>query len=303
MLEKMPKILYHIYMKASSNQLNNHNAQNGGMLYSFLVVCVFFISLIYSLIPESWGIKSVIVGYCLGPIAVLLAIVLLRVKVKNSLIAPLFPIKSNLWVIVSTALIFVGLTFGLANLNVYFASWLESLGVSVSEPSMPEFSPLNLALIIITACVLPAFFEELAFRGIIVNSLKGTGAVFTAIASGLAFALFHMSPTQTLYQFACGVVYALIVVCGGSFIHTFVIHLLNNLFVILNYYFFAIQTSVPLTIIGALCLAGGIALLLIKNKPEKTEKSLAKGERISFVLSAFVGIAIAIAFWVQGLLL
>lgn len=300
----MPKILYHIYMKGNNKkQLNTFNAQNGGMLYSFLIVCVFFTSLIFSLVSEKLGSARVVLGYCLGPISIVLALILVKTKTKNSPISPLFPVKFALKPTLATALIFIGLTFGLSNLNVYFAKWLESLGVTISEPQMPEGTPVNVILIIVTACLLPAVMEETIFRGAIVNSLKSTGAIFTALISGLVFALYHMSPTQTIYQFLCGAIYTLIIIFGGNFIHTVIIHFLNNLFVVLNHYYFGIETTPLLTVLGLLCLGVGIALLVIKNSPKKPDKTLAKEERKGFLISAFVGIAITLVFWIEGLFL
>ena len=151
--------------------------------------------------------------------------------------------------------------------------------------------------------MLPAFFEELAFRGVIVKSLSGTGKVFAILFGGFVFALFHMSPVQTLYQFACGAVYTLIILYGGNFILTFIIHFLNNLFVILNHYYFGIETTVWLTVVGLVCLGGGIALLILKGSPVSCDKTKSKGDIKAFIITSLVGIALALFIWIQGLIL
>ncbi|MBR6737362.1 MAG: CPBP family intramembrane metalloprotease [Clostridia bacterium] len=278
-------------------------AQNGGMLYSLMVVCVFFTSVIYSAVCALTGSSNVLVSYLLGPVSILVAVILLGLKVKNNPISPLLPLKLKLYPTLGTLLVFIGLTFGLSGLNEYFALWLKSLGVTVSPPSIPELSPLNLALTIIFVCLLPAFFEELAFRGIMQNYLKQSGTWFSILISGLLFSLFHMSPTQTLYQFACGVVYALIIVCGGNFLNTFIIHFLNNLFVILNYYYFGLETTLVSTVIGLAFLVAGIILLIKTRQKTEIDTRLIKYERTGFILNALVGVGVALTFWLQGLFL
>ena len=289
--------------KADKKQINMPIAQSGGILYSSVIVCAFFCSVFYTLIKNKLGFDNVIIDYVVGPIAILIAILVTSLRFKSCPFKPLMPIKFRLYPSLATILIFLGLTFGLSNLNGYFASWLQSLGVTITEPPVPELNAKNLVLIILTACLLPAIFEEFAFRGIIVNSLKNTGTVFAVIMGGLIFALFHMSPVQTLYQFACGAIYTLIIIYGGNFVLTFIIHFLNNLFVILNHYYFGIETTVLTTVLGLVALGGGIALLILKGKKEEPDKSIVKGERKAFVISSIIGFAIALIVWVQGLFL
>ena len=106
----------------------------------------------------------------------------------------------------------------------------ENMFVSftLSEIVLPEKSILNVVLVVLFVCITPAFFEEIAFRGIILGGLKNGGKIFAILVSGAVFSLFHMSPLQTVYQFIVVVLYAFIVLNGGDYSLTFISHFFNN---------------------------------------------------------------------------
>jgi uncharacterized membrane protein YidH (DUF202 family) len=193
-----------------------------------------------------------------------------------------------------------GMIFGLSELNNYFVTFLENLGFSLSEVTLPEMTFLNVTLVIIFVCVLPAFFEEIAFRGIILGGLKNGGKIFAILVSGAIFSLFHMSPLQTVYQFIVGVLYALIVLNGGDYTLTFISHFINNLFIVLNYYFIGFYPTgivkIILTIVGVISLALGV-LLILKNdkKYEKTESIK------NFISGVPIGVIVCVFIWIAGL--
>jgi membrane protease YdiL (CAAX protease family) len=190
--------------------------------------------------------------------------------------------------------------FGLSELNNLLVEFLTKLGFTVSEVTLPPKTPLNVCLIIIFVCVVPAVMEEVFFRGLIINGLYKTGSVFACLMSGLLFSLFHMSPAQTIYQFIVGVIYALIVLHGGNYILTIISHLFNNLFIVLNYYFFNFypvgELKVVLTILGLICLALGL-FFVYSNKKEIP----ALEKKSNFFKSIPFGIIFCVVMWVIGL--
>ena len=158
--------------------------------------------------------------------------------------------KSNAILIwVATLLITFGVMFALSEVNNYLVEFFKSIGLSVPEVKVPTKTPLNVILTIFFVCLLPAVIEEMLFRGILTYSLSKRGEVFAVIFSGLMFSLFHMSPAQTIYQFIFGALFALIALRSDSILPVVVSHFINNLFIILNHYFFNLVFDGALKII------------------------------------------------------
>lgn len=80
----------------------------------------------------------------------------------------------------------------------------------------------------LTAAVVPAFVEELLFRGVIMSRLLRFGKYPAIFISAVLFGLMHQSPAQILYTTAAGILIGWAVVECGSVWVGIVIHLLNN---------------------------------------------------------------------------
>ena len=297
------------------NIATNFPSQDGGFLYTFIIVSVLFVSIIFSAIlsvvlasnPNFIGEDVyIIISYFLGPVALFFAIGVLRYKTKKPIIKPIFAKKIDKKALIATVFIALGLMFGLSELNVIFVDLLKSINLTVKEPSLPTNSTINIILIIVSACVLPAILEEVAFRGIILNSLSRTGVVFAVIISGVLFSLFHMSPAQTIYQFLVGAIYSLIVIYGGNVIFVIIAHFINNLYVVLNYYYFNFTLQggplIAITILGVISLLFGIFILVYNRKPINVAPEERKQNRLNFLLCALIGLVATIVIWLQGLI-
>lgn len=296
------------------NDIINLSASDGGVLYSFAVLTVLLVTIIFSTVMVSVAVTNpkvmesdavIILNYLSGPIAVLLAIGILRLKRKAEIFSALDIKSFDKISVISTILIFLGLTFGLSEVNAVFVSWLEKLGLTVSAPTLPEKTIGGIIASVVCVCIIPAVIEETLFRGLILSGLKKSGTMFAVIFSGVIFALFHMNPAQTVYQFIVGSVYALIILYGKNLILTVSMHFINNLYIVLNYYFWGFSFSgaaqIIVTVIGILCLIGGVALLVLKgNKPE-CESEDKKGERIKFTFGALFGIVATAITWIVTL--
>ena len=300
--------------KNESNEIKNLSAGDSGVLYSFAVISVLLVSIIFStvMVMLSRGNESVfksdaviIINFILGPIAILLAIGVLRLRRKAPIIEALDVKSFDKYSLLATAMIFLGLTFGLAEVNNLFVGFLQKIGLSVSAPSLPKLTFGGVFASVLFVCIVPAVVEETLFRGLILSGLKSTGTVFAVILSGVLFSLFHMSPAQTIYQFIVGAVYALVILYGKNILNTIGMHLLNNLYIVLNYYFWGFTLSGILkpiiTIIGILLLVGGIVLLVLKGeKPQKRQGE--KESRVNFILGAILGVIASVAMWISALI-
>jgi len=77
--------------------------------------------------------------------------------------------------------------------------------------------------------LLPAIFEELAFRGFMLAGLRRRFPVWTAIfISSFLFALYHMNVFQALPTFILGIVLGMLRVRSGSVFPGMLFHLLYN---------------------------------------------------------------------------
>lgn len=202
----------------------------------------------------------------------------------------------------------VGMFCGLSSVNTAFIEMLtEKFGYVYTETTLPSFSVVNFILTVITVCVIPAIFEELFFRGILLKSLSGSGMIASSIISGVYFSLFHMNPSQTPYQFIVGVLFGLSAYSSGSVKPTCLAHFLNNfIIVVLNYAcpsfggFSGIALAIT-EIIGVLCLV--IFIFFVVKEKHREQKSAYPFDFKTFFLYSAIGLAACVAMWIAGLAL
>lgn len=110
---------------------------------------------------------------------------------------------------------------------------LVSGGYQLSSLSLPLDHFGWYVLSIIVLALLPAIFEELIFRGIILNGLvKSLGEVGAIFMSALLFSLMHASLQQLLYTFILGIILGWIATRTGSTFSSMIVHFLNNAIVV-----------------------------------------------------------------------
>lgn len=296
---------------ARKNYIKNTLApEESGVLYSFAVVSVLLCSIIFSMIITSISGNDnnsdvvIILNFLLGPIAIALAIGVLRLKKKSALLTSLPFDRVSVVSVMSTVLIGLGLMFGLSELNNLFVTALQKIGLTVSSPTLPSKSVGGVIASVIFVCVLPAVFEEVLFRGLILSGLQKTGTVFAVILSGVLFSIFHMNPAQTIFQFIVGGVYALVIIYGKNILLTVSMHFVNNLYIVLNYYFWDINlvggAKIAVTIIGVIALVVGVFLLIYKGEKPSEEKEI-KDNRAKFILGGVIGIIASLVTWISVL--
>ena len=197
-----------------------------------------------------------------------------------------------------------GVLFSLSELNEYFVRLLELIGYKRSESFLPSLDGWNLLPAILVIAVLPAIFEETLFRGILTGGMNagGWGTVPAVLISGALFSLFHTNPEQTIYQFVCGVCFALIALRAGSILPSMVSHFANNaVILILTACGYAEFTDLPravylsLVIVSAVCLAGAVLFLILFDKKKNVKGGVKEGKK--FFWMAAVGIAVCAVEW------
>lgn len=123
----------------------------------------------------------------------------------------------------------VFLIFCMTPLNNWLMDGIEAMGFKRPDVELED----NLAGLLIVACLLPCFTEEMVFRGTVAQSLEGNKNKLAALAiSGALFSVFHANPAQTVHQFVLGAFMTLLVYRSGSLWTSIIVHFFNNALVV-----------------------------------------------------------------------
>ena len=197
----------------------------------------------------------------------------------------------------------VGL-FSLSQLNVVFLGWLKKFGYEDTPIQIPSRDGFGFVGVLISIALLPAVFEELIFRGLLLKGMKSFGTVGAVLLNGALFALYHQNPAQTMYQFCCGIAFAFVAIRAGSILPTVLSHFINNtLIIVLLKFGITDFQGVVLTvviIVSILCLIASLVWLFAFDKGEKRAlNDKDKVEKKHFLTYASVGIAMYALTWIS----
>lgn len=133
----------------------------------------------------------------------------------------------------------VGIALAVAAVAMYATAVLMSvfsaMGINYSLEGMnpPKTIPAYVVYAI-NMTVLPAVFEELAFRGSIMQPLRRFGDSFALLCSSLLFALVHLLPVRFPNAFLMGLVIGYFVLFTGSIKTGIIIHFVHNLLILIQ---------------------------------------------------------------------
>lgn len=129
-----------------------------------------------------------------------------------------------------------GIAAGLFCLVYPIQTWIialfEKLGYAASSSIPLDGEASTVVLLVFVIVILPAFAEEQLFRGALLGGLKDLGTINASLACGALFSLFHMNPSQTIYQFIMGFALAFVTLRADSLYPSMLVHLFNNLVVV-----------------------------------------------------------------------
>ena len=191
----------------------------------------------------------------------------------------------------------------LSQLNTCFLEFLKKFGYEDAGIRLPSMDGVGFVGVLFVVALLPAVFEEILFRGVLLQGLESFGKAGSVRLCGALFALYHQNPAQTVYQFCCGAAFALVALKSGSVLPTVLSHFLNNAAILILTKAGVTEYSPPvfivIMIVSAVCLLLSLGYLLFMDKQEKTpmEKERAKVERKQFLLCALIGIAVCALSW------
>lgn len=193
-------------------------------------------------------------------------------------------------------------------------AWIIELIVAMGLPVPSVNIDMDIVSMILLACVLPAFCEELVFRGAVAGAIENNKNKLASLAiAGALFSVFHMNPAQTVHQFALGAFLALLYYRSGSLWTTVTVHFFNNIVVvILDAVFgdrvdvFFKNNAVWLFCVGLVCFAGCVVGYLFTTKskwqqgsPDEEEPKYNK----NCLVLLFTGVGICLVVWVLTLIM
>jgi len=148
-------------------------------------------------------------------------------RIRDGLVRGAKPLHYLLAVLLGTG------TFLFAMLNV------KLLGGLVSAEEI-RYSDIFLkqgygwSVVLLTLCVQPPLIEELAFRGVVLGSLRGVLGPSTAVVvSAFLFMTLHLTPLGFPYLFAMGIVAGWLRGWSGSLYPCMALHFTHNFLVVL----------------------------------------------------------------------
>lgn len=117
----------------------------------------------------------------------------------------------------------------LAIINRMLLSLLENVGISFPPSELLDVQgAFNIILYFIFTAVIPAVFEELFLRGIVLNLLLPDGKAFAIVTSAFVFMIMHTQVQSFLPVFAAGVILACIYLYTGDIRVSMCLHFVNN---------------------------------------------------------------------------
>jgi membrane protease YdiL (CAAX protease family) len=130
-----------------------------------------------------------------------------------------------------------------------------------------------LVLQFFTAAVVPAFVEELLFRGVFLSNLLPFGKTGAIFVSALVFGLMHQSLTQLFYATVAGLILGFLYVKAGSIWPCVLVHFTNNFYSLLRQVIYerldaATATGIILAIQGALFAGAILSVFLLCRRAD-----------------------------------
>ncbi len=252
---------------------------------------------------ENWYIY---VAYLCTPIALALSAALFFRFTQKSPVRALKKQNCHAKYYLIALLMQIGLV-GLSELNNLFLQFLSQFGYQDAGLILPSMDGFGFVGVLFVIAVLPAVFEELFFRGVLLNGLKSFGETGAILLCGALFSLYHQNPAQTMYQFCCGAAYAWVALRAGSIFPTVCAHFINNAAILtlykLNITVIPTPISIAIMAASAVCLIGALAsLVILKKREPATEMAIDKSERKNFLLGAALGIGICALSWISTLI-
>lgn len=152
--------------------------------------------------------------------------------------------------------------------------------------------------------ILPAIFEELLFRKVMLNGAKKHGTVFAILFTSVMFGMIHMNIPQAINAMLMGIVFAYITIKSGTILPGVILHGINNglaALLVMNENNILVNNIINYVYIGFVVI--GAIILIRKLLTNRKEFALLKESRcnvnIKMVLSNYYMIVLIMFFVVM----
>lgn len=301
-------------MKRNSNEKRNNSllssligertpAKTAGLTYTVAALAIFAVSFLFVFLPVTEGKTPtwrLYLNFLAAPIAFLIVVLWYFFYTKTPVKAFVKEQKCHPKYYLIAAILQLGL-FSLSELNGLFLQLLSELGYTDVGIDLPSMQGWGFIGVFLTVAVVPAFTEELVFRGIFLRDTKDFPFFARVLVCGLLFALYHQNPAQTIYQFICGAAFTVVAIRSGSFLPTALSHLINNGVILLLTKYginsFGAPMYASILVLSGVCLVGSLVYLLVfdRKKGEKEERK--EGAAGQFFACAAIGILMLFLSW------
>lgn len=309
----------------------------GGLSFTTVVFFNLIISLLVSLVLQAIKASGVDIdgtqvqtylSLLTSPVAI--AIVLaLTLRVVKQPAKSILPVKTRPKYYLIAVIIVFGALFSLNQLNEWVVELCELLGYQRRPSFVPDVSGWRILPVMLVVAIIPAFMEEIAFRGILLNNAeRGVGTLRVIFVTGFCFAIYHGSVEQTVYQFIMGCIFGLLAVRSRSLGPVILTHFLNNAVILVLLACGAYDEAtgvllvsrggeIALYVLSAVSLTGGLTWLILDTVfafkrgavQKNAEGGSGNGEVMpcqsggvkTFFIWALIGIIIMAVLWIAGL--
>lgn len=165
--------------------------------------------------------------------------------------------------LLTTAMMFLGTA------TCFAASYVNSILFPISEEAAEIYFSSDirgeyvLVLMFISTAIVPAFVEELLFRGMVLSSVLPYSEGGAILVSALLFGLMHQTPFQFFYATAIGVVLGIIRVKTGSIWVGVLVHFCNNFLSVVQTYLLGCYDTYTGNVIYTIITLSVILLALV----------------------------------------
>lgn len=171
------------------------------------------------------------VGYFPCIIADITAICVCMVVFKQSIKRYLGkPEKLSLPFMISGALSSLGIGIISSIIFLIYSGIIKSKGIEIPSPdfSIPQ-SNIFFILFISYTCIIAPIFEEIIFRGYILNNMCKYGNIIGIVMTSIFFSMFHFNLVQFINPVFMGIVLSFIALRSKSIIPSIAVHMFNNM--------------------------------------------------------------------------
>lgn len=302
----------------NTNLRNFYRNDDSGKMFLICLIAPFLLSLLFSTIAgaiaDNQGVEPTaitsslgyVTAYSLITFALYIVIFFLYNKINKVSFKAInlnfkMPWHTYLIAIIIGVISLLGINYFIGATD----NFLKLIGYPIAEglPLVnPTSFPLYLLAILIMA-LLPAIYEELMFRGVVLHGLRSRFSDWGAILlSGLMFALMHGNLQQLIYPFILGAIMGWIVLRTGSLVSSIIVHFVNN-FLVVTFAFIENMTGFSLSLpntwwfylvaFGLLFVTFGILYFVEKRYFKRKTTNLQ--ERSSQKTSIYVYLSIAVS--------